>query len=129
MSDGHKDGAGKSSQRRSRFHWTREFDELARDASAIIRARCRDLGRLDLSAFDQVFPAVPRNSVRQRIAHLRENGVDDLYMKRLEDQWYAVWTQHRGTDHLVDEDPQSPSNFDLVKHLEFLRKYVDKNAL
>ncbi|KAL4080394.1 hypothetical protein V8B97DRAFT_1863880 [Scleroderma yunnanense] len=124
-----EDAEGKSSQRRSRFHWTREFDELARDASAIVRARCRDMGRLDLSAFDQAFPAVPRNSVRQRIAHLRENAADDLYMKRLEDQWYTVWVQHRGTVHLPDDDPQSPSNFDLVKHLEFLRKHVDKNAL
>ena len=95
----------------------------------MIRARCRDLGRLDLSALDQVFPAVPRNSVRQRIAHLRENAGDDLYMKRLEDQWYTVWIHYRGTDHLLDDDPQSASNFDVVKHLEFLRKHVDKNAL
>lgn len=115
--------------RRPRFHWTREFDELARDASAIIRARCRDVGKLDLSAFDQVFPAVPRNSVRQRIAHLRENPAQDLYMKRLEDQWYTMWTQHRGSSHLPDDHPESPSNFDIVNHLEFLRKHVDKNAL
>lgn len=115
--------------RRPRFHWTREFDELARDASAIIRARCRDGVKLDLSAFDQVFPAVPRNSVRQRIAHLRENSAQDLYMKRLEDQWYAMWTQHRGTPHLPDDDPESPSKFDIMNHLEFLRRHVDKNAL
>ncbi|KAG6333065.1 hypothetical protein ID866_6027 [Astraeus odoratus] len=124
-----EDSDGKLWQRRSRFQWTREFDELARDASAIIRARCRDIGRLDLSAFDQVFPSVPRNSVRQRIVHLRESAGEDLYMKRLEDQWYTMWVQHRGTIHLPDDDPESPSNFDLVKHLEFLRKHVDKNAL
>lgn len=115
--------------RRPRFHWTREFDELARDASAIIRARCRDVGKLDLSALDQVFPAVPRNSVRQRIAHLRENPAQDLYMKRLENQWYTMWTQHRGSSHLPDDYPESPSNFDIVNHLEFLRKHIDKNAL
>ncbi|KAF8559362.1 hypothetical protein OG21DRAFT_1594769 [Imleria badia] len=114
--------------RRPRFHWTREFDELARDASAIIRARCR-ASRLDLSAFDQVFPAVPRNSVRQRITHLRDNAAEDLYMKRLEDQWYSIWLQYRGTPHLPDEDPGSPSNFNLINHIEFLRKHVDKNAL
>ncbi|KAF9243844.1 hypothetical protein BU15DRAFT_86274 [Melanogaster broomeanus] len=119
----------KPTPKRARFHWTREFDELARDASVIIRARCRDGVRLDLSAFDQVFPAVPRNSVRQRVTHLRENSADELYMKRLEDQWYTVWLQHRGTPYLPDEDPNSPSNFDLIKHIEFLRKHVDKNAL
>ncbi|KIJ68695.1 hypothetical protein HYDPIDRAFT_81586 [Hydnomerulius pinastri MD-312] len=123
------DVEGKTTPRRPRFHWTREFDELARDASAIIRARCRDCVRLDLSAFDQVFPAVPRNSVRQRVTHLRESAADDLYMKRLEDQWYMIWMQHRGTPHLPDEEPSSPSNFNLIKHIEFLRKHVDKNAL
>ncbi|KIK99780.1 hypothetical protein PAXRUDRAFT_445053 [Paxillus rubicundulus Ve08.2h10] len=119
----------KTTPRRARFHWTREYDELARDASVIIRARCRDGARLDLSALDQVFPAVPRNSVRQRATHLRESAADDLYMARLEDQWYTVWLQHRGTPYLPDEDPSSPSNFDLIKHIEFLRRHVDKNAL
>ncbi|KAI6123877.1 hypothetical protein EDD16DRAFT_611973 [Pisolithus croceorrhizus] len=127
--DKQKEDTETRSLRRQRFHWTREFDELARDASAIIRARCRDAGKLDLSAFDQVFPAVPRNSVRQRIAHLRGNPAQDLYMKRLEDQWYTTWTQHRGSSHLPDDHPESPSNFDIVNHLEFLRKHVDKNAL
>ncbi|KAG1777419.1 hypothetical protein EV702DRAFT_1179524 [Suillus placidus] len=115
--------------RRSRFHWTREYDELARDTSAIIRARCRGGVKIDLSAFDQVFPAVPRNSVRLRLSHLRENTGEEVYMKRLEDRWYDLWVQHRGTEHLPDEDPQSPSNFDIVNHIEFLRKHVDKNAL
>jgi len=116
-------------QRRSRFHWTREYDELARDASAIIRSRCRNGAKMDLSAFDKVFPAVPRSSVRLRLAHLRENTGEDVYMTRLEDRWYDLWVQHRGTGHLPDEDPQSPSNFDIINHIEFLRKHVDKNAL
>lgn len=116
-------------QRRPRFHWTREYDELARDASAIIRARCRGGVKIDLSAFDQVFPAVPRNSVRLRLSHLRENTGEEVYMKRLEDRWHDLWVRHRGTEHLPDEDPQSPSNFDIINHIEFLRKHVDKNAL
>ncbi|KAG2160090.1 uncharacterized protein EDB93DRAFT_1324544 [Suillus bovinus] len=119
----------KTHQRRSRFHWTREYDELARDTSAIVRARCRGGVKIDLSAFDQVFPAVPRNSVRLRLSHLRENTGEEVYMSRLEDRWHDLWIQHRGTEHLPDEDPQSPSNFDIVNHIEFLRKHVDKNAL
>ncbi|KAG2370198.1 hypothetical protein BDR07DRAFT_1386752 [Suillus spraguei] len=118
-----------SHQRRSRFHWTREYDELARDASAIIRARCRNGIKIDLSAFDHVFPAVPRNSVRLRLSHLRENTGEEVYMKRLEERWHDLWVQHRGTEHLPDEDPQSPSNFDIINHIEFLRTHIDKNAL
>ncbi|KAH7915130.1 hypothetical protein BJ138DRAFT_998508 [Hygrophoropsis aurantiaca] len=117
------------SQRRGRFQWNREYDELARDTSAIIRARGRDAQKIDLSPFDQIFPPVPRNSVRNRVAHLRENPADDAYMKRLEDRWYALWSQYRGTIHLPDEDPQSLSNFNIIEHIEFLRKHIDKNAL
>lgn len=115
--------------RRNRFQWTRDYDELARDACAIIRARCRDGVRLDWSALEQVFPSVPRNSVRQRIVHLRENPATDAYLTRLEDRWYQLWTQRRGTPILPDDDLRSPSNFDLVAHIKFLRDHIDKNAL
>lgn len=116
--------------RRGRFQWNGDYDELARDASVVIRARCRDgARRLEWSALEQVFPSVPRNSVRQRIVALREIPSAEAYLKRLEDRWYSIWTQHRGTVNLPDDDPQSLSNFDLVKHVEFLRKYIDKNAM
>ncbi|KAF5377206.1 hypothetical protein D9615_006321 [Tricholomella constricta] len=115
--------------RRHRFQWNRDYEELARDASAIIRARCRSMPRLDWSAFEQVFPAVPRNTVRQRLAHIRETPGNEAYLNRLEDQWYDIWVQHRGTPLLLDDDPTSSSNFNLIKHVEFLRQHVDKNAL
>ncbi|KAH8100488.1 hypothetical protein BXZ70DRAFT_937413 [Cristinia sonorae] len=116
-------------RRRHRFQWNRDYDELARDASAIIKARCRNGARLDWAALEQVFPAVPRNSVRQRIGSLREQPGADTYMKRLEEKWYEVWMQHRGMDVLPDPDPESPSNFDMVVHLKFFRAHIDKNAL
>ncbi|EGO01685.1 hypothetical protein SERLA73DRAFT_166216 [Serpula lacrymans var. lacrymans S7.3] len=125
----HGDTEDKTVQRRHRFIWNRDYDELARDASAVIKARCRNGIRLDWAALEQVFPAVPRNSVRQRLVHMRENAGDDAYLKRLEDKWNELWLQHRGTSLLPDEDPRSPSNFDIIKHIEFLRKHVDKNAL
>ncbi|KAK7019694.1 hypothetical protein VNI00_017994 [Paramarasmius palmivorus] len=116
-------------QKRYRFQWNREYEELARDASAIIKARCRDAPRLDWGAFEQVFPAVPKNTVRQRVAHMRESTAYGTYLQRLEDKWYDIWVQHRGTVHLPDGDPTSATNFNLVEHIEFLRKHVDKNAL
>ncbi|PFH54764.1 hypothetical protein AMATHDRAFT_52646 [Amanita thiersii Skay4041] len=119
----------KPTQRRHRFQWNQEYDELAQDASAIIRSRCRPLSRLDWGAFEQVFPSVPRNTVRQRLAHIREAPGNDAYLNRLEQRWHELWLQHRGSAELPDDDPNSPTNFDLAKHVEFLRENVDKNAL
>lgn len=115
--------------RRHRFQWNRDYEELARDASVIIRARCRNGVRLDWGAFEQVFPAVPRNSVRQRLAHIRESPGNEAYLTRLEDRWYDLWLEHRGTAVLPDDDLSSATNFNLIRHLEFLRSHIDKNAL
>ena len=118
------------SQRKSRFLWNKEYDELVQDAHAILRVRSRDVGgRMDWFALRQIFPAVPRNSLRQRISSLKELQSNEVYMRRLEDQWYRLWKQYRGTEHLPDPNPQSQTDLDLIKHLEFLRKFVDKNAL
>ncbi|KAF6766510.1 hypothetical protein DFP72DRAFT_866743 [Ephemerocybe angulata] len=120
----------KKSTRRHRFQWNKEYDELARDASVIIRARCRSHARLDWTALEQVFPAVPRNTVRQRLSNIRsESAGNESYLRRLEDRWYGLWVKHRGTDALPDDHPESPSNFHLIQHIEFLRQNVDKNAL
>ena len=118
------------SQRKSRFLWNKEYDELVQDAHAILRVRSQDAGgRMDWFALREIFPAVPRNSLRQRIASLKELQSNEVYMRRLEDQWYHLWKRYRGTEHLPDLNPRSQIDFDLVKHLEFLRKFVDKNAL
>ncbi|KAJ2930499.1 hypothetical protein H1R20_g6596, partial [Candolleomyces eurysporus] len=119
----------KKSVRRHRFQWNKDYDELARDASVIVRARCRSLSRLDWTALEQVFPAVPRNTVRQRLSHMRESPGSESYLRRLEDRWYGLWVKHRGTDALPDEHIESASNFNLIQHIEFLRQNVDKNAL
>lgn len=76
-----------------------------------------------------LFPGVPRNTVRQRIGHLREFPGADIYLKRLEDRWYELWQRHLDTPELPDEDPGSATNFDIVAHIKFLRSHVDKNAL
>ncbi|KAH9912240.1 uncharacterized protein BXZ73DRAFT_107525 [Epithele typhae] len=115
--------------RRHRFLWNRDYDEMVRDGSVIIKARCRHGTRLDWGAMEQVFPAVPRNSVRQRLVHLKEVPGTETYLTRLEDKWYEVWVQNRGTDELPDPDPESATNFDLAAHIKFLRKHVDKNAI
>lgn len=115
--------------RRHRFNWTNEYDELARDATVIIKSRCRAHARSDWAAYEQVFPAIPRNSVRQRVARMREDPTMDAYLKRLEDSWHSIWEQYRGTPSLPDSDPFSINNFDLALHIEFLRTRIDKNNM
>ncbi|TFK57634.1 hypothetical protein OE88DRAFT_1620407 [Heliocybe sulcata] len=115
-------------QKRRRFQWTKEYDELARDASIIIRARCRGT-RIEWTAFDQVFPCVPRNSVRQRFVSLREEPGAETYLQRLEEKWHELWSKYRRSVFLPDSDPITPSNFDLVRHIDFLRRHIDKNAI
>lgn len=115
--------------RRQRFQWTPEYDELARDASAIIRARCRTWYRMDWTAIDQLFPFLPRNNVRQRLVTLRQEAGGESYLRLLEDKWHELWLDHRGTESLPDDNPSHPSDFDAIVHVEFLRKYIDKRAL
>ena len=116
-------------QRRQRFQWNKHLDELACDASAIIRARCGPGKRVQWAALEQIFPATTPNSVRQRVAHISAQPGQDAYMKRLEDRWCELWKLHYGTPELPDEDPGSATNFDLVAHVKFLRKHIDKDAL
>lgn len=84
---------------------------------------------MDWAAVEQVFPTVARNSVRQRISRLSEEPAAETYLRNLEETWYKLWMQHRGTETLPDQNPDSPSEFDLVKHLEFLREHLDKASL
>ncbi|KAF8589533.1 hypothetical protein K439DRAFT_1332462 [Ramaria rubella] len=115
--------------RRQRFQWTPEYDELARDASAIIRARCRTWYRMDWTALDQLFPFLPRNNVRQRLTTLKQEPGGESYLHLLEEKWHELWSDHHGTEALPDNNPEHPSEFDAIAHVEFLRQYVDKRAL
>ena len=118
----------KITHRRQRFKWTHEFDELVKDAQVIVASRCTDR-RLDYGALDQVFPAVPRDSVRRRLAALREQPGVEAYLQRLQKEWSSLWEKKRGTDELPDDNPGSPVKFNLVKHIEYLRAHINKTAM
>ncbi|KAJ7275459.1 hypothetical protein B0H12DRAFT_1087414 [Mycena haematopus] len=114
---------------RTRFHWNKDYDELAKDAFAIIHSRCRARGKLDYGAIKQVFPGVNRSNVRSHMKQVRESSpAMAAYLSRLEDHWHELWVKYRGTALLPDSDPLS-LQFDLVAHIEFLRKHINKNAL
>lgn len=116
--------------RRKRFNWKPEYDELLLDAVAIIRARSRYRKRtMEWAPITQVFPTIHQNSCRLRYNHLQGGAGSAVYMERLMDAWYHLWQAHLGTDYLPDEDPNVLGGCDLVKHIEFLRKYIDKHAM
>ncbi|KLO19987.1 hypothetical protein SCHPADRAFT_816815 [Schizopora paradoxa] len=116
-------------QRKHRFRWNKEFDELLKDASIIVRARCKMLSRVDWGALDQVFPYIPRNSARQHLTSLKEMPGVEAYLARLQDCWQDLWTKKRGTAELPEAEVITASNFDLKTHIAFLRKHLDKNAI
>ena len=116
--------------RRKRFTWMPKYDELLLDAVAIIRARSRYRKRsMEWAPITQVFPTINQNSCRLRYNHLQGAAGCVVYMERLTDAWYHLWKAHLGTDYLPDKDPNALGGCDLVKHIGFLRKYIDKHAM
>ncbi|KAJ7456579.1 hypothetical protein FB451DRAFT_1048140 [Mycena latifolia] len=122
------ENSGPNSGPRTRFHWNRDYEELAKDAFAIIHSRCRTRGKVDYGAIKQVFPGVNKGSVRLHMKSIREVPTMAAYLLRLEDHWHELWMKYRGTALLPDDDPIS-LKFDLIAHIEFLRKHIDKSAL
>jgi hypothetical protein len=122
--------AAASPVRRKRFNWRPEYDELLLDAVAVIRARSRHRKRsMEWAPVTQVFPTIHQNSCRLRYNHLQGTAGSALYMERLTDAWYHLWQANLGSDYLPDKDPNALCGCDLVKHIEFLRKYIDKHAM
>ncbi|KZV85486.1 hypothetical protein EXIGLDRAFT_841464 [Exidia glandulosa HHB12029] len=114
--------------RRRKFAWNPQFDELARDLGTILRVRCSGT-RMDWGPAQVVFPGLSRVAIKNRITHLREAPGGESYAKRLDEAWRTFWLEHRGTSELPDPNLKSTSDFPIVEHITFLRKYVDKQAL
>jgi hypothetical protein len=115
--------------KRSRYVWTQERDELLLDSEAIIGARRRGTTYRGRPAIVQVLPDIKEQSVRTRLKAVLDMPGKTAYLERLTDVWYEIWTEHRGTPLLPDPDPNSPKDFDLRAHIEFLRQRVDKRAM
>jgi transcription factor C subunit 3 len=93
----------------------------------IIKARCRSSYRVEWEACRQVFPALNRNSFRNRIPKLLAGR--EGYAECLENTWRALWEKHRGTTELSDPHPTDLQDFDLAEHITFLRRHIDKDNL
>lgn len=118
------------SKRKRRFKWSDEYDDLLRDAVAVIKARCRGKPRsMTWLPLEAIFPPVHSNNLRARFQRYIVQPGASNYMGRLEQAWYDLWQEHKGRPELLDEDPARVDGCDLVAHLEFLRKYLDKRKM
>lgn len=115
--------------RRYRHNWTREEEELIIDAEAVIRARCRGTTNRGRPAMSQIFPQLQHQVVRTKIKKLLEMPGKEAYFMRLEESFYSLLIEHRGSAELPDHNPGSHVDFDLMAHVNFLRQRINKNHL
>ncbi|KAL1410906.1 hypothetical protein Q8F55_001849 [Vanrija albida] len=115
--------------RRYRHNWTREEEELLIDAEAVIRARCRGTTNRGRPAMSQIFPQLQHQVVRSKIKKLLEIPGREAYFRRLEDSFYSLLIEHRGSAELPDPNPGSHVDFDVRAHVNFLRQRINKNHL
>ncbi|WWD18115.1 hypothetical protein CI109_102564 [Kwoniella shandongensis] len=114
---------------RSKHKWTAEDDDLFLDAEAVIRARSRSNGYKGRVAMSQYYPEVSTQTFLARLKKIVLQPGKQAYLDRLEQAWFDVWTDYRGTAELPDENVDSSTEFDLKSHVQFLRSKVDKKSL
>lgn len=79
-------------------------------------------------AIHQIFTNFAPQPLLNRFKKLVAIPGKQQYFDRLEQAWHDLWTIHRGFE-LVDEDPDSTTEFDLKHHVEFLRARINKTHL
>lgn len=120
----------KKTYRRRRFVWNEEYDDLLKDAAAIIRARSRGRSRaMTWKTVTPAFPTMSENGTRLRFAKYLSQPGAAAYLDRLEQAWFTLWQTHKGRPELPDEDPSKPEGCDILVHIQFLRHYLDKRNL
>jgi hypothetical protein len=131
LEGGKKKDASRS--RKAAVEWTKAKDELLRDAIVILR--CRDRHRnpanpqKNWKALNQIFPDPSATSLKNRYEHLCKAVGEQAYLDQLEAEWDKIWATHRDGDELDDLDPKSPTDFDLMAHIQFLRRHINKLAV
>jgi hypothetical protein len=114
---------------RRRKHWSHEDDELLLDAEAIILARANGRRNPGRAAAAQLFPELSNTSFLHRIKKILTYPGKQAYLEKLVAAWTEVWMEHRGTEALPDDKPESLTEFDLKRHVEFLREKINKTNL
>ena len=120
---------------RVRLHWTRQMEELARDAFVVIEHRRKHVPddavnkATIASAWGKVFPHVQPYKVRRKVTDwMAESAANAEFMKQLTLQWEHIQVNLHSDD-LIDPDPSSLEHFEVLANIDLLRLNVKKNAL
>lgn len=87
------------------------------------------VGNRGRHAMEQLFPGCMPVTYANRLKKSIDTPEKNSYLQLLERSWYAIWTELRGTEELPDPNIESNYEFDLRKHIEVLRRKINKNSL
>ncbi|PWN21171.1 hypothetical protein BCV69DRAFT_312424 [Microstroma glucosiphilum] len=118
-------------KRRNKIAWTRESDELLRDAGMILTVRdAFRNNRSNWAVAKALFPDKSPIQIRKRFVEVLSQAVGDAaYLTQLGVEWQKLWELYRGTSILPDRDPRKADGFDLRVHVDFLRQHIDKEEV
>lgn len=117
-------------RRRARQQYTDELDDLILDLGAILLGRATRPGvRMFWKPVEKVIPSAPHGTIRVRFLKLREDPLRAAYIDRLKDAYIDLWRTHRKTDALPDPPKYRSDQFDIVHHLKFFRKNINKDSM
>jgi hypothetical protein len=77
----------------------------------------------------KLFPDVNPQTLFNHMRAILKLPGKQLYFDKLVDAWYDVYQEFVGTADLQDDHRDSATDFDLIKHVEFLRRKVNKFTL
>lgn len=101
------------------------------EGEAIIRARWigRSVAKPGRQALDQIFPNVSGQVFRNRLKRLLARPGGQAYFDRLVDEFHELWVENQGSEELPDENPESSHEFDIKKHIAYLRAHIQREEL
>lgn len=78
---------------------------------------------------EQLFPDCLPVTFLARLKKSISTPERETYLDLLENSWFEIWTRLRGTDELPDPKPESNTEFDLRRHIDVLRRKINKSKL
>jgi hypothetical protein len=77
----------------------------------------------------QLFPGCAAVTFVARLKKAINTPQREAYLTLLENAWYKLWTENRGSPELPDDHPEHNGDFNLRLHIDFLRKHVNKTEM
>lgn len=100
------------------------------DLGAILETRGREHGFMfTWKPATKVITSLNHNILRHRYSVLRERLGKKAYINGLSEAYSRLWKVHRGSSNLPEPAGARSTEFDIVHHVKFFRKNVQKNHL